>query len=109
MKIGMIELASDFARAGAAITVLLAVTVSMSATACSLFGSEPVRETVVPRTAAKHTDPYVIGSHDELERVVWNQPQLSGKVIVTSDGTIASPLIGRFAAAGQPPDQLKAP
>src|SRR6202451_1958207 len=108
MKIGMIELASDFARAGAAISVLLAVTVSMSATACSLFGSEPVRETVVPRTAAKNTDPYVIGSDDEIEIVFWNQPQLSGKVIVASDGTIAMPLIGRVPAAGQTPDQLKA-
>src|ERR1700685_99421 len=108
MKIGMIELASDFARAGAAISVLLAVTVSMSATACSLFGSEPVRETVVPRTASKDVDPYVIGSDDELEIVVWNQPQLSGKVMVASDGTIAMPRIGRLPAAGQTPEQLKA-
>jgi polysaccharide biosynthesis/export protein len=110
MKIGMIELASNFTRAGApvAITLLLAVTVSMSAIACSMFGSEPVREKVIPRTAAKNVDPYVIGSDDELEIVVWNQPQLSGKVVVASDGTIAMPLIGRVPAAGQTPDQLKA-
>src|SRR6202167_5597516 len=110
MKIGMIELASNFTRAGTpvAITLLLAVTLSMSAAACSLFGSVPVREKVVPRTAAKNVDPYVIGSDDELEIVVWNQPQLSGKVIVASDGTIAMPLIGRVPAAGQTPDQLKA-
>ena len=50
----------------------------------------------------------MIGSDDELEIVVWNQPQLSGKVIVASDGTIAMPLIGRVPAAGLTPDQLKA-
>jgi len=110
MKIGMIELASNFTRAGTpvAITLLLAVTLSMSAAACSLFSSVPVREKVVPRTAAKNVDPYIIGRDDELEIVVWNQPQLSGKVIVASDGTIAMPLIGRMPAAGQTPDQLKA-
>jgi polysaccharide export outer membrane protein len=109
MKIETIELASVFTRTGAAvaITFLLAITVSMSVTACSLFGSAPVREKVVPRTAAKNADPYVIGSDDELEIVVWNQPQLSGKVIVATDGTIAMPLIGRVPAAGQTPEQLK--
>ena len=50
----------------------------------------------------------MIGSDDELEIIVWTQPQLSGKVIVASDGTIAMPLIGRVPAAGLTPDQLKA-
>ena len=80
----------------------------MSMAACSLFNSSPVRQTVVPRQAAKNTDPYQIGRDDELEIIVWNQPQLSGKVIVASDGTIAMPLIGRVAAAGLTPDVLKA-
>ncbi len=57
---------------------------------------------------AKNADPYQIGSDDELEIVVWNQPQLSGKVIVASDGTIAMPLIGRVPATGLTPDLLKA-
>ena len=42
----------------------------------------------------------MIGSDDELEIVVWNQPQLSGKVIVASDGTIAMPL-DRKGAGGR--------
>ena len=50
----------------------------------------------------------MIGSDDELEIIVWTQPQLSGKVTVASDGTIAMPLIGRVPAAGLTPDQLKA-
>src|SRR5208282_2102194 len=110
MKIGTIEFGPDLMRAGAALTgaILLAVTISMSMAACSLFDSNSVRQTVVPRPAAKNADPYQIGSDDELEIVVWNQPQLSGKVIVASDGTIAMPLIGRVPATGLTPDLLKA-
>ncbi len=74
---------------------------------CGCFNSTAVKETTVPRTVAKKADPYTIGADDELEIVVWNQPQLSGKVIVASDGTIAMPLIGRVPASGQTPEQLK--
>ena len=106
----MIQFALEFAHAGAALagTVLLAVAISISMAACSLFDSSPVREKVVQHPVAKTADPYQIGSDDELEIVVWNQPQLSGKVIVASDGTIAMPLIGRLQAAGQTPEQVKA-
>jgi polysaccharide export outer membrane protein len=110
MRIGKIELAVQFARAveGMTVAMMLAVTASMSIAACSLFDSSAVRQTVVPHTAAKNSDPYQIGSDDQLEIVVWNQPQLSGKVMVASDGTIAMPLIGRVPAAGQTPELLKA-
>jgi polysaccharide export outer membrane protein len=111
MKIGKLDFAHDSFRAGAAriVRILLAVAISSSMVACSLFSTAAVQQTVVPRPAAKNVaDPYVIGRDDELEVVVWNQPQLSGKVIVASDGTIAMPLIGRVPAAGQTPDLLKA-
>jgi polysaccharide biosynthesis/export protein len=110
MKIGTIEFTHDFRRAGAAVTgiILLAVTISISTAACGLFNSTPVQEKDVARPAAKAVEPYRIGSDDELEIIVWTQPQLSGKVIVASDGTIAMPLIGRVPAAGLTPDQLKA-
>jgi polysaccharide export outer membrane protein len=110
MKIGLIEFAPEFARAGGTLAgiILLMGTISMSIAACSLFDSTPVREKVTQHPAAKNTDPYLIGSDDELEIVVWNQPQLSGKVVVASDGTISMPLIGRIPAAGQTPEQLKA-
>jgi polysaccharide export outer membrane protein len=110
MKIGLIEFAPEFARAGGTLAgmILMMGTISISIAACSLFDSSPVREKVVQHPVAKTTDPYQIGRDDELEIVVWNQPQLSGKVIVASDGTIAMPLIGRVPAAGQTPDLLKA-
>jgi polysaccharide export outer membrane protein len=110
MKFGNIELACEFIRAGAGLSgmVLLAVTISMSMAACSLFGGSPVHEKVIEHPSAKNADPYMIGSDDELEIIVWTQPQLSGKVTVASDGTISMPLIGRVPAAGMTPDQLKA-
>jgi polysaccharide export outer membrane protein len=110
MKIVRIEFASESRRAGAALIgpILLAVAISISMAACSLFNSNPVRQTVVPRQEAKSTEPYQMGRDDELEIIVWNQPQLSGKVVVASDGTIAMPLIGRVPAAGLTPDLLKA-
>ena len=110
MNIGNIEFAHDLVRAGAAliVTISIAGTITMSVSSCSLFDPSPVRQTIIPHTAAKTTDPYHIGSDDELEIVVWNEPQLSGKVIVASDGTIAMPLIGRVPASGLTPDLLKA-
>jgi len=89
-------------------TMLLAVAISMSTGGCSLFNSSSVQQKVVPRPPVQNVDPYVIGRDDELEIIVWTQPQLSGKVIVASDGTIAMPLIGRVPAAGLTPDLLKA-
>jgi polysaccharide export outer membrane protein len=88
--------------------MLLAAAISMSAAGCSLFNSSSVQQKVVPRPPVQNVDPYVIGRDDELEIIVWTQPQLSGKVIVASDGTIAMPLIGRVPAAGLTPDLLKA-
>ena len=80
----------------------------MLAGGCSLFNSSSVQQKVVPRPPVQNVDPYTIGRDDELEIIVWTQPQLSGKVIVASDGTIAMPLIGRVPAAGLTPDLLKA-
>jgi polysaccharide export outer membrane protein len=110
MKLGNIEIDHKFLRtiAGLMVAMMLAATASMSIAGCSLFDSAPVREKVVQHPVANNADPYVIGRDDELEIVVWNQPQLSGKVIVASDGTIAMPLIGRVPAAGQTSDSLQA-
>jgi polysaccharide export outer membrane protein len=44
---------------------------------------------------------YVIGAHDVLSVTVWQQPDLSGKFSVDTDGTFTFPLIGRVKAAGQ--------
>ncbi len=110
MKIGLIESACSGAGAGGTLTgiVLIAVAVSMSIVVCGCFDSTAVNRKVVPIHATKASDPYRIGADDELEIIVWTQPQLSGKVIVASDGMIAMPLIGRVPAAGLTPEELKA-
>lgn len=109
MKIGLIESACSRAGAGGILSgiVLIAVAISMSIVVWGC-DSTAVNQKVVPRQAAKASDPYRIGADDELEIIVWTQPQLSGKVTVASDGTIAMPLIGRVPAAGQTPEELKA-
>lgn len=110
MKIWVIELGREFLGAGAplSVTIMLAVTISMTLFICGCLDSSAVHQKVVPHEAAKDAQPYRIGADDEIEIVVWNQPQLSGKVVVASDGTISMPLIGRVMAAGQTPEQLKA-
>ncbi len=57
--------------------------------------------------AASDPQPYIIGIDDMLDVIVWNQTQLSGKMPVEEDGTIAIPLAGRVAAAGLTCDKLE--
>ncbi|HTC87389.1 MAG TPA: polysaccharide biosynthesis/export family protein [Bryobacteraceae bacterium] len=110
MKIGEIQFTNGKIRDCAALAarVFAVVAISTSMTACGLFDGSAVKQKVISHPQAKAADPYQIGSDDELEIIVWTQPQLSGKVTVASDGTIAMPLIGRVPAAGLTPDQLKA-
>ena len=82
MKIGIIEFAPEFLQAGAALTGIILLAVTISVIALSGCATSPVREKVIPHQAAKTADPYRIGSDDELEIIVWTQPQLSGKVTV---------------------------
>ncbi len=59
--------------------------------ACAIVGSGHV--------LAQSTD-YVVGSQDVLTITLWDQPDLSGKFGVDSDGTFSFPLIGRVKAGG---------
>ena len=111
MKIGKVDFARDAFRAGAApiVRILLAAAalaaLSIWIPSCAMF-SPPMQKQVIEHSHVK-VPPYVIGRDDELEIIVWTQPQLSGKVVVATDGTITMPLIGRVQAAGLTPDQLK--
>jgi polysaccharide export outer membrane protein len=49
---------------------------------------------------------YVIGVPDLLEMTVWQQPDLSGSVLVRSDGKISVPLLGDIQAEGLTPEAL---
>jgi polysaccharide export outer membrane protein len=58
--------------------------------------------TALQAAPAATTDPahYIVGPNDVLTITVFNQPQLSGKFVVESDGTLAFPLLGRVAVGG---------
>jgi polysaccharide export outer membrane protein len=49
---------------------------------------------------------YVIGAGDVLGVKFWQQPELSGDVVVRPDGKISVPLLNDVPAAGQTPQQL---
>lgn len=44
---------------------------------------------------------YIVGPNDVLAILVFDQPQLSGKYTVQTDGTLTFPLIGRVKVGGQ--------
>lgn len=62
----------------------------------------------VPEPLTKTSADYVIGARDLVAVSVWNQPSLSGKFTVDSDGTMAVPLLGRVPAAGRTVRDLEA-
>jgi polysaccharide export outer membrane protein len=51
-------------------------------------------------------DTYVIGVPDLLALKVWEQPDLSGEVLVRRDGKISVALVGDTVAAGRTPEEL---
>jgi polysaccharide export outer membrane protein len=58
--------------------------------------------TALQAAPASANDPalYMVGPNDVLNITVFNQPQMSGKFAVESDGTLAFPLVGRVAVGG---------
>lgn len=77
-------------------TLLLAAALLES---CSIFKTSPISTRVEERPDPP-PQPYVIGKDDLLNIIVWREPQLSGKVLVASDGTITLPLAAAVPAAG---------
>jgi polysaccharide export outer membrane protein len=49
---------------------------------------------------------YVIGAGDNVNIIVWRNPELSMSVPVRPDGKIAAPLVDELAAQGKTPVQL---
>jgi polysaccharide export outer membrane protein len=59
-----------------------------------------VAVTLFPRGAGAQASDYVVGPRDVLAITVSNEPTLSGKFTVVSDGTFTYPLIGPVRAGG---------
>jgi polysaccharide export outer membrane protein len=79
--------------------------VVVSGGSCGLVGNT-VQTKVTPDPSTDPT-PYIIGSDDVLDVIVWKEPQLSGRLLVAADGTVTSPLIGPVPAAGHTCEQLQ--
>ena len=60
-----------------------------------------------PITASQNEQDYTIGVRDILEINLFNQPNLSGRYTVETDGAFSFPLIGRVLAAGRSVEQLE--
>jgi polysaccharide biosynthesis/export protein len=59
-----------------------------------------------PAQAASADYQYVIGPGDQLNVIVWRNPELSGPVPVRPDGRITTPLVEDMTAIGKNPTQL---
>jgi polysaccharide export outer membrane protein len=55
-------------------------------------------------TAGEHD--YLIGPGDQINLIVWRNPELSGAVPVRPDGKMTTPLVEDLPAAGKTPSQL---
>ena len=86
---------------GISCRMLLASLVIVALVGCASAPLLPARIPDDPRL-----DTYVIGVPDLLAVTVWEQPDLSGEVLVRSDGKISLALAGDVVAAGNTPEEL---
>ena len=71
--------------------------------ACSTFRTELPPAPLVAQTADYS---YVIGAGDNLNIIVWRNPELSLSVPVRPDGKVAAPLVDELVAQGKTPPEL---
>jgi polysaccharide biosynthesis/export protein len=65
--------------------------------------------TTLPQAPSSATSPdykYIIGPGDNLNVIVWRNPELSGSIPVRPDGRITTPLVEDMVALGKNPSQL---
>ena len=78
--------------------VLLVCTFSLMTSGCS----KP--DVVIPPGPPE--EGFVLGPEDEIEVVVWKNPDLSSATVIRPDGRISLPIIGDIPASGLTADQL---
>ncbi|HOX90194.1 MAG TPA: polysaccharide export protein [Burkholderiaceae bacterium] len=69
---------------------------------CSATGSHPP----APKAASDADYKYLIGPLDNVNIIVWRNPELSTSVPVRPDGRISTPLVEDLPAAGRNPSDL---
>lgn len=70
-------------------------------TACASGNNPPA-----PSVAGTAAQDYLIGPGDQLNIVVWRNPEVSQSVPVRPDGKITTPLVEDMQATGKAPSQL---
>jgi polysaccharide export outer membrane protein len=87
--------------------VMIGVAAALS-TACASGsgGAIPVEQYKAPTDAAAND--YTIGIGDVLSIQVWDQPQMSGRMKVRTDGRISVPFVSDAIALGKTPSKLAA-
>jgi polysaccharide export outer membrane protein len=70
--------------------------------------SDPSKMAGSPSTQPSLADEktFVIGPEDQIEIVVWGNPQIGGPVLVRPDGRVSVTLVGEVQAAGRTPSEL---
>ena len=81
----------------------LALSALMGLVACS---SLPSNLPPAPATAASSDYSYIIGPGDNLNIVVWRNPELSMSVPVRPDGKVSAPLVDEIVAQGKTSVQM---
>ena len=75
---------------------------ALSLIACSTGPKYPP----APSATTVEARDYVIGPGDQINLIVWRNPELSGAVPVRPDGKMTTPLVEDLIAAGKTPSQL---
>jgi polysaccharide biosynthesis/export protein len=82
-----------------------AAALTLSVAALAACGSAPSLP-AAPATVESADYSYVIGAGDNLQIIVWRNPELSQSVPVRPDGKVAAPLVDELVAQGKTPPQL---
>ena len=94
---------SNYFRAVSACRVALLGSLTVWLGACSSFNRDLPP---APQQAASPDYSYVIGAGDNVNIIVWRNPELSLSVPVRPDGKVSAPLVEELLAQGKTPVEL---
>jgi polysaccharide export outer membrane protein len=80
---------------------LLVALAGLALAACSSVNLPPA-----PATAQTADYSYIIGAGDNVNIIVWRNPELSLSVPVRPDGKVSAPLVDELVAQGKTPPEL---
>lgn len=73
---------------------LSALALAVALVACGKSGPPPISSGERYVAAADSAEAYQLGAGDKVRIAIYNEPQLGGEYLVSSDGVISMPLIG---------------